>query len=69
METKYKQLRGQVIWAITHYGLVDTDDIFKHLKCVIKEIDDGMFGLTILQKFELLEQQLKTTVHQKDYSK
>lgn len=36
---KYKDLRGQVIWAVTHYGLVKTDGIIKQLKYTVERLD------------------------------
>ena len=39
IDQKYKALRNQVLWAVTHYGIVDTDGIFKHLTMTVKNLD------------------------------
>jgi hypothetical protein len=36
---KYKALRKQVVWAVTHYGIVNTDGIMETLKNTVLELD------------------------------
>ena len=40
-ERLFHMLREQVIWAITHYGIVKTDGIIEHLRDTIKSLDKG----------------------------
>lgn len=40
-EQKYKALKGQVIWAVTHYGIVKTDGIIEHLRDTIGWLDEA----------------------------
>jgi len=39
MNAEYKILRGQVVWAITHYGLVPSKGVFEHLRNTLDKID------------------------------
>lgn len=36
---KYEKLRDQVVWAVTHYGVVNTDGIIRELKETVIELD------------------------------
>ena len=40
-EQKYKALKGQVIWAVTHYGIVKTEGIIEHLRDTIKWLNEA----------------------------
>jgi len=37
---KFDILRDQTIWAVTHYGIVNTDDIINHLRRTLEEIGE-----------------------------
>jgi membrane protease subunit (stomatin/prohibitin family) len=51
---KYKDLRNQVVWAVTHYGIVNTDGIMETLKNTVLELDS---------------EQLQKTLSNSDYAK
>lgn len=36
---KYEKLRNQVVWAVTHYGIVNTDGIIETLRETVLELD------------------------------
>jgi hypothetical protein len=36
---KYETLRNQVVWAVTHYGIVNTEGIIKRLRDTVLELD------------------------------
>jgi len=36
---KYKTLRNQVVWAVTHYGIVKTEGIIETLRETVLELD------------------------------
>lgn len=38
-EEKYELLKSQVVWAVTHYGTVDTDGIMLHLQSVLNSLE------------------------------
>ena len=38
---KYDIMRDQIIWAVTHYGVVNTDGIINHLKRTLETIGDA----------------------------
>ena len=42
MDANYKLLHDQVVWAITHYGLVPTEGIIDHLRATLHRIDTGL---------------------------
>jgi hypothetical protein len=44
-DEKIKLLRDNIIWAVTHYGIVKTDGIFKHLKRTINFLDNGSWEI------------------------
>jgi len=37
LQEKHSNLKSQVIWAINHYGIVNTDGIIQHLKTVMEK--------------------------------
>ena len=37
---KYERLRNQVFWAVTHYGIVNTDGIIETLRQSVLELDN-----------------------------
>jgi len=37
---KFDILRDQTIWAVTHYGIVNTDGIINHLRRTLEEIGE-----------------------------
>lgn len=36
IEEENKYLKSQIIWAVTHYGCVNTDGIIQHLEELVK---------------------------------
>ena len=36
---RYEKLKEQVIWAVTHFGLVNTEDIMNHLSKTVQELE------------------------------
>ena len=36
---KYKELRDLVVWAVTHYGIVNTDGIIERLRDAVIRLD------------------------------
>ena len=38
--SRYEKLREQVVWAVTHYGIVDTDGIIDTLRKTVLELDN-----------------------------
>jgi len=36
---KYKELRDRVVWAVTHYGIVNTDGIIERLRDTVIRLD------------------------------
>lgn len=39
IEQKYEELRKQVVWAVTHYGVVNTKVIFEVLRNTVISLD------------------------------
>ena len=51
---KYETLRNSVVWAVTHYGLVNTEGIIERLRETVLELDS---------------EQLQNTSSNSDYAK
>ena len=37
---KYEKLRDQVLWVVTHYGVVNTDGMIERLRETVLELDN-----------------------------
>jgi hypothetical protein len=40
LSKKYDIMRDQIIWAVTHYGVVNTDGIINHLRRTLESIGE-----------------------------
>ena len=43
---KYETLRNQVVWAVTHYGIVNTEGIIERLRETVLELDSEQLQKT-----------------------
>ena len=44
---KYETLRNSVVWAVTHYGIVNTEGIIERLRETVLELDSEQLQKTL----------------------
>jgi hypothetical protein len=58
IEKSFKILKDQVVWALTHRGLINDSEIFNHLRRTLTYLETGSWNMSA----EIMETQSETVV-------